>query len=202
MLKFKRKFRRQKVKGRNEWYRYVCYTGSCDAVLIVSSFANDTLRKPTDLTFCDTPRHLRHHMHLLLAAFSRAFLENGVLKIFTFRVVLFHLWRIVNLRRHEVVIYVIDATDCVTLYHKMWLATCFDQLYCHTEDARALKNIITIANFISVPEWDVTLLSKLTFTCGTRILLICCGNVSVLPEDGPLRAETCWSNTVLIKWRE
>jgi len=30
-----------------------------------------------------------------------------------------------------------------------------------------------------------------------------CEDVSVvLPKDGPLRAETCWSNNVLIKWCE
>ena len=115
---------------------------------------------------CDTPRLLNHHNCFLPAALTRALLENGVFKLFAFRVVSFHLWRIVNLRRHEVVIYVIDTTDCVISYN---VATCFDQLCCHPEDARVPK--IAIANFIPRPEWDVTVLSKLNCTSGAHILL-------------------------------
>ena len=109
---------------------------------------------------CDRPRLLHHHNCFLPAALSRPFFENGAFKFFTFRVVLFHLWRIVNLRRHEIVIYVIDTTYCVIAYN---LATCFDQLYCRPEDASAPK--IAIANFIPRPEWDVTVLSKLYIRC-------------------------------------
>jgi hypothetical protein len=46
-----------------------------------------------------------------------------------------------------------------------------------------------------------TLPSKLNFTSGNSFCCPCCWNVSVvLPEDGHLKTETCWSDTLLMKW--
>lgn len=63
---------------------------------------------------------------------------------------------------------------------------------------RSLENNKYAASILSKDWWmhtHYTLLSKLNFTCGKSFCWPCFWNVPVIiPENGPLKAETCWSD--------
>ena len=70
-----------------------------------------------------------------------------------------------------------------------WQRNCPKHVQSHSKNK--FEKLVHLVGFI-IRKWIL----HLVLICWSR-----CGNVSVVsPEDGPWRAETRWSSTVLIKW--
>jgi len=90
-------------------------------------------------------------------------------------------------------------TTLLTLYH----SDIFQSSKSHPQGVQLIR-FKSIANKWVTSSGHVTyytLLTKLNFTSGNSFCWLCCWKVSfVLLEDGVLRAETCRSGIVQIKW--
>jgi len=68
-------------------------------------------------------------------------------------------------------------------------------------DLPDVKLNLAVCDMLHSSHTNISHTAKLNFTYGKSFCCPCCWNASVvLPEDGPLRGETCRSDILLIKW--